>query len=77
MVDINSMKTGGASMVINLSHQKGGVGKSTLATNLAVELKAVIIDLDSAPDGDLGPVVPPPSAPRPTRGRPVRLPQAK
>lgn len=34
-------------MVINLSHQKGGVGKSTLATNLAVELKAVIIDLDS------------------------------
>ncbi|MPN12029.1 hypothetical protein SDC9_159339 [bioreactor metagenome] len=37
----------------------------------------VIIDLDSAPDGDIGPVVPPPSAPRPTRGRPVRLPQAK
>lgn len=34
-------------MIINLSHQKGGVGKSTLATNLAVELKAVIIDLDS------------------------------
>ena len=34
-------------MVINLSHQKGGVGKSTLATNLAVELNAVIIDLDS------------------------------
>jgi exodeoxyribonuclease-3 len=27
----------------------------------------VIVDLDTAPDGDLGPVVPPPSAP--ARGR--------
>ena len=34
-------------MIINLSHQKGGVGKSTLATNIGVELKSVIIDLDS------------------------------
>lgn len=36
----------------------------------------VIVDLDEAPDGDIGPVVPPPSA----RGRgrpPVRLPQAR
>jgi chromosome partitioning protein len=34
-------------MIINLTHQKGGVGKSTLTTNLSVELDATIIDLDS------------------------------
>jgi exodeoxyribonuclease III len=36
----------------------------------------VIVDLDEARDGDIGPVVPPPSAPRDTR-RPVKLPQAR
>jgi exodeoxyribonuclease-3 len=36
----------------------------------------VIIDLDTAPDGDIGPVVPPPSAPVLTRGK-KRLPQAR
>jgi exodeoxyribonuclease-3 len=35
----------------------------------------VIVDLDEAPDGDIGPVVPPPSAAAPPR-RSVRLPQA-
>ena len=35
----------------------------------------VIVDLDDAPDGDIGPVVPPPSA-RPARRGPVKLPQA-
>jgi exodeoxyribonuclease-3 len=35
----------------------------------------VIVDLDEAPDGDIGPVVPPPSAPRVTRGK-KKLPQA-
>jgi exodeoxyribonuclease-3 len=35
----------------------------------------VIVDLDEAPDGDIGPVVPPPSAPAAKRGS-VRLPQA-
>jgi len=35
----------------------------------------VIVDLDEAPDGDIGPVVPPPSA-RPARRGPARLPQA-
>ena len=30
----------------------------------------VIVDLDVAPDGDLGPVVPPPSAPAPRRRPP-------
>ncbi len=36
----------------------------------------VIVDLDEAPDGDIGPVVPPPSAPV-TRGRSVKLPQSR
>jgi exodeoxyribonuclease-3 len=35
----------------------------------------VMVDLDEAPDGDIGPVVPPPSA-RPARRGQVRLPQA-
>jgi exodeoxyribonuclease-3 len=35
----------------------------------------VIVDLDEAPDGDIGPVVPPPSAPAVARGR-IKLPQA-
>ena len=35
----------------------------------------VIVDLDEAPDGDIGPVVPPPSA-RPAKRGPVKLPQA-
>jgi len=36
----------------------------------------VIVDLDEAPDGDIGPVVPPPSAARAAR-RSVTLPQAR
>lgn len=36
----------------------------------------VIVDLDDAPDGDIGPVVPPPSAARAKRNA-VRLPQAR
>jgi exodeoxyribonuclease-3 len=35
----------------------------------------VIVDLDEAPDGDIGPVVPPPSAAAATRGK-VKLPQS-
>jgi exodeoxyribonuclease III len=35
----------------------------------------VIVDLDEAPDGDIGPVVPPPSAP--ARRGPARLPQSR
>jgi exodeoxyribonuclease-3 len=35
----------------------------------------VIVDLDEAPDGDIGPVVPPPSAPAARRGS-LKLPQA-
>ncbi len=36
----------------------------------------VIVDLDEAPDGDIGPVVPPPSAPA-RRGGAVKLPQSR
>ena len=36
----------------------------------------VIVDLDEAPDGDIGPVVPPPSAPAAARGA-VKLPQSR
>jgi exodeoxyribonuclease-3 len=36
----------------------------------------VIIDLDQAPDGDIGPVVPPPSTPF-TKGDPAGLPQSR
>lgn len=36
----------------------------------------VIVDLDEAPDGDIGPLVPPPSAPAARRGK-VTLPQSK
>jgi exodeoxyribonuclease-3 len=35
----------------------------------------VIVDLDTAPDGDIGPMVPPPSAPAGKAGR-VKLPQS-
>ncbi|GAA2787911.1 exodeoxyribonuclease III [Kribbella solani] len=37
----------------------------------------VIIDLDTAPDGDIGPLVPPPSAPRTARKKTTKLPQSR
>ncbi|HEY3512132.1 exodeoxyribonuclease III [Kribbella sp. NPDC051137] len=37
----------------------------------------VMVDLDTAPDGDIGPVVPPPSAPRAGRKRTTTLPQGR
>jgi len=48
-------------------HARKGTGPSDHAP--------VIVDLDEAPDGDIGPVVPPPSAPA-RRRRPTKLPQA-
>jgi exodeoxyribonuclease III len=48
-------------------HARKGTGPSDHAP--------VIVDLDLAPDGDIGPVVPPPSAP--ARRGSVRLPQAR
>lgn len=48
-------------------HARKGTGPSDHAP--------VIVDLDVAPDGDIGPVVPPPSAPARKRGA-VRLPQS-
>jgi exodeoxyribonuclease III len=49
-------------------HARKGTGPSDHAP--------VIIDLDEAPDGDIGPVVPPPSAPR-VSSRARKLPQSK
>lgn len=34
-------------MIIDIAHTKGGVGKSTIATNLAVEMPADLLDLDT------------------------------
>jgi exodeoxyribonuclease-3 len=48
-------------------HARKGTGPSDHAP--------VIVDLDEAPDGDIGPVVPPPSAPARKRG--FKLPQAR
>ncbi|MGZ4251479.1 MAG: exodeoxyribonuclease III [Solirubrobacteraceae bacterium] len=49
-------------------HARKGTGPSDHAP--------VIVDLDEAPDGDIGPVVPPPSAPPAKRGS-VKLPQSR
>lgn len=49
-------------------HARKGTGPSDHAP--------VIVDLDEAPDGDIGPVVPPPSAPATARGS-VKLPQSQ
>jgi exodeoxyribonuclease-3 len=49
-------------------HARKGTGPSDHAP--------VIVDLDQAPDGDIGPVVPPPSASAAKRGR-VKLPQSR
>jgi exodeoxyribonuclease III len=50
-------------------HARKGTGPSDHAP--------VIVDLDEAPDGDIGPVVPPPSAPaRRGAGKKVKLPQS-
>jgi exodeoxyribonuclease III len=49
-------------------HARKGTGPSDHAP--------VIVDLDEAPDGDIGPVVPPPSAPA-TQRKSVKLPQAR
>jgi exodeoxyribonuclease-3 len=49
-------------------HARKGTGPSDHAP--------VIVDLDEAPDGDIGPVVPPPSRPAARRGS-VKLPQSR
>ena len=32
-------------MIINVAHTKGGVGKTTIAVNLAIEMKSDLFDL--------------------------------
>lgn len=49
-------------------HARKGTGPSDHAP--------VVVDLDEAPDGDIGPVVPPPSAPAGKRGS-IKLPQSR
>jgi exodeoxyribonuclease III len=49
-------------------HARKGTGPSDHAP--------LIVDLDEAPDGDIGPVVPPPSGGRPRKGA-VKLPQSR
>jgi exodeoxyribonuclease III len=49
-------------------HARKGTGPSDHAP--------VIVDLDEAPDGDIGPVVPPPSSAKPARRGSFKLPQA-
>lgn len=34
-------------MIINVAHTKGGVGKTTISVNLAIEMKADLFDLDN------------------------------
>ena len=34
-------------MIINVAHTKGGVGKTTIAVNLAIEMKSDLFDLDN------------------------------
>ena len=50
-------------------HARKGTGPSDHAP--------VIVDLDEAPDGDIGPVVPPPSAPAKKRGGSFKVPQSR
>jgi exodeoxyribonuclease-3 len=50
-------------------HARKGTGPSDHAP--------VIVDLDQAPDGDIGPVVPPPSAPATAKPGVVKVPQSR
>ena len=55
--------------------QAAWVDRAARKGKLPSDHAPVIVDLDEAPDGDIGPIVPPPSNPRST-GK-VRLPQSK
>jgi exodeoxyribonuclease-3 len=50
-------------------HARKGTGPSDHAP--------VIVDLDEAPDGDIGPVVPPPSAPAKAKPGSIKVPQSR
>ena len=56
------------------SRRPGWIGRHARAT-VPSDHAPVIVDLDEAPDGDIGPVVPPPSRPVRKRGA-FKLPQS-
>jgi exodeoxyribonuclease-3 len=64
-----------ASGVVNSRVKAAWVDRQARKGTLPSDHAPVIIDLDEAPDGDIGPVVPPPSAAAPKRGA-HKLPQA-
>jgi exodeoxyribonuclease-3 len=59
--------------VASRSRPRGSTGTRARARGPS-DHAPVIVDLDEAPDGDIGPVVPPPSAPAARRGA-KKLPQ--
>jgi len=65
------LATGAVSKRVRAAWVDRQARKGTLPSDHA----PVIVDLDAAPDGDIGPVVPPPSASAPKRGA-YKLPQA-
>jgi exodeoxyribonuclease-3 len=64
-----------ASSVVSARVRAAWVDRQARKGTLPSDHAPVIVDLDEAPDGDIGPMVPPPSASTPKRGA-FKLPQA-
>jgi exodeoxyribonuclease-3 len=65
-----------ASTAVSSRVQAAWVDRHARKGTLPSDHAPVIVDLDEAPDGDIGPVVPPPSASLPKRGA-FKLPQSE